>query len=102
MATQGAIANVLQSVPAELANVLDTVARPKGVDRPALTFGEDHSGDAAVWVVFPVTTKIRLSKRRIGDLSKFAEDVRSRLRDLRLQEIAYVRFSETDQDATDG
>lgn len=77
-----------------LKNELAVVERPEGVGDPDPLFGTDHSGDAAVHIIFPVTTKIKLTKARISRLANFSEKVHDRVRELGLKEIAYVRFRE--------
>ena len=82
---------------AALADDLSVVKRPAGVGEPDILFGTDHSGDGSMHIVFPVSTKIKLTKGRISSLAKFSEAVHDRIRELPVDVIAYVRFSETNR-----
>ena len=89
----------LRSSEKELAleQALSVVRKPDGVGRPKILFGTDHSGDAAVHIVYPASTKIKLTRSRTKVLLNFYEAIQSRIRELPLDVIAYVRFTEANR-----
>ena len=93
------VAESSQAKSQDVRSALGVVARPEGVGSPKIFFGEDHTGDKSVWIIYPVTTTIQLTEKRLDALDEFAEQVRAQLRGLRLQEIPYIRFSETGRNA---
>lgn len=78
-----------------LEEALSSVKKPIGVGDPDILLGTDHSGDAAVHIIYPVSAKLKPTTGRINALVKFSEAVHNRIRELRLDRLAYVRFVET-------
>jgi len=80
---------------ASLEEALSSVKKPAGVGDPDILLGTDHSGDDAVHIIYPVSTKFKPTAVRINALAKFSEAIHDRIRELHLNRLAYVRFVET-------
>ena len=66
--------------------------RPPGVATWEANYGEDSTGDPAVWIWFHVKDEDKIPQRRIEELADFVESVRSRLLDAKIGRWPYVGF----------
>ena len=65
---------------------------PRGVRGWTAEFGEDSTGDPAVWIWFYVKDEAEYSDRRIDELASFTDLIRSGLVDARLSGWPYVGY----------
>ncbi len=77
-----------------MASAIDSVPTPDGVRLQRFFFDSDHSGDPAIRVVFGVSKKIPLTKRRVTTLTQFRIAVGDALWKLSLGPIPYVTFED--------
>jgi hypothetical protein len=73
------------------------VGRPVGIQSFEVEFGEDSTGDAAVWVWFSIRDDFPTSKSGIDKLNEFATSVRQELLGSKLNRVPYVRFRSENQ-----
>jgi hypothetical protein len=73
---------------------LKKVALPNGIRRFELRFGEDATGDPAVWISFILPPDYPTAPRPIRALTDLGLRVRKTLRDEGLHRIPYVDFRE--------
>jgi hypothetical protein len=66
--------------------------RPRGVLTWNAEYGEDSTGDPAVWIWFHFKDEDGVSQRKIEELTDFVEAVRSKLLQANLGRWPYVRF----------
>jgi hypothetical protein len=66
--------------------------RPPGILTWEAKYGEDPTGEPAVWIWFHVKDEDRIPQRRIEELTDFMESVRSRLLEAKLGRWPYVGF----------
>jgi hypothetical protein len=66
--------------------------RPRGVLSWNAEYGEDSTGDPAVWIWFHFEDKDGISKRKIHELTDFVESVRSDLLQAKIGRWPYVGF----------
>jgi hypothetical protein len=71
---------------------LQSVELPKGVRLKSVFFDVDHSGDAAVYVIFLVSKQLGLGPARIRSLGQLRDRVFAAIDDMALDRLAYVRF----------
>ncbi|MES2391817.1 MAG: hypothetical protein V4555_09255 [Acidobacteriota bacterium] len=74
--------------------IVDSIVPPKGVRLRRIDFANDHSGDAAVYIVFAVSKRIPLTKARVRDLSSLSDTVADPIWQLPDGPIPYVRFED--------
>ncbi len=86
-------------VPPEAAVIEKTVSARKFPDSVAgneysLSFGTDSTGDAAVWIKFPVINDPELpkNKEKVAELVKFSSEVTRAVIDLQQPYWPYVDF----------
>lgn len=77
---------------AEIRKLVSKFAAPAGYDRFQLEFGEDATGDPAVWVWFIVEDDPMPSKEQVALASALAENVRNVLIDSGHDWWPYVGF----------
>ncbi len=68
------------------------VARPKGFERFELQFGEDSTGDAAVWISFLLDAEFPSTPERVRELTSLQSMVKSKLFESEIKRVPYVRF----------
>jgi hypothetical protein len=66
--------------------------RPHGVLTWEAKYGEDSTGEPAVWIWFHVNDEEKISQPRIEELTDFVENVRSGLLEAKLGRWPYVGF----------
>jgi hypothetical protein len=66
--------------------------RPSNVRDVSFEFGEDSTGDPAVWIWLTVDDELQPSNQSISGLNRFVTDVRSDLLRAGLSYWPYVRF----------
>jgi hypothetical protein len=65
---------------------------PANVRAVDFDFGEDSTGDPAVWIWLTVDDELQPSRQSIAGLSQFVTDIRSDLLRAGLRHWPYVRF----------
>jgi hypothetical protein len=68
-------------------------ALPEGVRPIEFRFGEVSAGEPAVWIVFVASDDLRSSKRKIADLRRVADEVRSKVLRSASQRRPYVEIA---------
>ena len=67
-------------------------AKPAGFETFEIEFGEDSTGDPAVWIWFTISENFPTSKQGIGRLGELARAVKQKILASRINRLAYVRF----------
>jgi hypothetical protein len=65
---------------------------PAAVKGYELEFGEDSTGDPAVWIWLAIDDDVRPSAEKIQELGEFRRDVQSAILDAHLSRWPYVGF----------
>jgi hypothetical protein len=65
---------------------------PKGVRTWSAEYGEDSTGEPAVWIWFHFKDEDGISQRKIHELTDFVQSVRSDLLDAKIGRWPYVGF----------
>jgi hypothetical protein len=88
----------LTGAPGEEAKKIHELVRetaaPEGFRLFELKFGEDQTGDPAVWIWFNIDPDYPTTKEGIGTLTRVRRRVRSAILDAGISRIPYVRFRE--------
>lgn len=71
---------------------LAAVARPPDIQDIQIEFGEDHSGDPAVWIKLFVTGTLRPPSPQWETVFEFSRRISQMLIEKRLRHWPYVRF----------
>ena len=75
---------------------LRDLKRPNPIQQVDVEFGEDSTGDPAVWIWLRVAPNFQPSKpEQMQVLSRYARSVRDGLLERRIQRWPYVRFRES-------
>ena len=69
-------------------------AAPEGFRSFELRFGEDSTGDPAVWIWFAIDPQYPTAKESIQTLSRLQRRMKSALLRAQVDRIPYVRFRE--------
>jgi hypothetical protein len=74
--------------------IVDSIPPPKGVRLRRVYFENDHSGDAAVYIVYGVSKKFPLTKARVRELTALSDAVTDPIWNIRNSPIPYVKFED--------
>jgi hypothetical protein len=73
-------------------DIVRTVRLPDDVHRIEFRLGEDSTGAPAVWITLIAKDDLTPSKRKIADLQRVAEEVRSKVRSSESNRWPYVEI----------
>ena len=71
---------------------LAALKRPSEVQDIQIEFGEDHSGNPAVWIKLSVTNSVRPRSPAWNDVFEYSQEIGQALSEKRLRHWPYVRF----------
>jgi hypothetical protein len=80
---------------AEVRAILEILRRhrlPPGVEGPQLEFGEDSTGNPAVWLWFKIDEDLNPSDQKVSALNEFVRSVTADLLERKISRWPYVRF----------
>lgn len=73
-------------------DVIDARDRPAAIKGYEIEFGDDHSGDQAVWIWLLVKDEVQPSQELLEQVLPFSRKLGSDLLEKRLSHWPYVRF----------
>lgn len=77
---------------AEIRNLVKEAAEAEGYPNFDLTFGEDSTGDAAVWIWFLIDRADEADEARLESVRRLRNRVESNLFGHQVSRIPYIRF----------
>jgi hypothetical protein len=72
-------------------------ASPMGFDRFELEFGEDSTGDPAVWIKFSLKPGFKPTEQNLARLNDLSSAVKDQIFDAGVERLPYVDFISTDR-----
>jgi hypothetical protein len=81
---------------AEIHNLVMEAAKRVGFPSFELTFGEDSTGDPAVWIWFLIDRADDADEARLRSLRRLRSSVQNALFEHRIARIPYIRFREAE------
>jgi len=89
---KGSSADEAQRIRDALNVVLKQQQFPYGIKGFDLEFGEDATGDPAVWISFPIDDDLHPSKEKLSRLNKLVQQTHDMIREYGVSRWPYVRF----------
>lgn len=76
----------------EIERLVKKIQLPKSVKNVRLEFGADSAGAPAVWIYLAIEDDVSPSKKKLTELSKFADTIKAQILDSSSSYWPYVRL----------